>query len=284
MVVGRRAWGAVLTGAIGGACLACLVCPTASADEPGASGTRAPAAPDDATKIEACRPTITCTAELMAPGLFELETGGNLSHGNGKAFWSLPVLFKQGLLRWLELEVGSNGLTVFRDTGGYTYFDDIVFGPKIRFVEQRGLLPTISTSVEVSAPTFSAEGYERNWDLFFAAYATKDIGTVRVDVNAWLNMWRLGEGGGTPQGLFSTAVTKSLPANFAAEIGAFYQTGADPSDPRDAGLQGAFTYSPVSWLIVDAGADWGFFPSERKYSIFGGVALVPAVLWRPHRR
>jgi hypothetical protein len=267
----RGAFAAVLTGAIGGACLAPA---TASAD--------APAAPDDTTKVKPCRPTVTCSADLMAPGLSELEFGGNLSHGNGTAQWSLPVLLKQGLLRWLELEIGTNGLTVFRDTGGYTYFDDVVVGPKVLFLQQHGLLPALSVSAEVSAPTFSAEGYERNWDLFFTAYASKDIGTFRVDVNAWLNLWRLGEGG-APQGLFSTAITKSLPANFATEIGLFYQTGADPNDPRDAGVQGAVTYSPLSWLVFDAGADWGLFPSERGYSIFGGVAFVPLVLWRPPR-
>jgi len=62
---------------------------------------------------------------------------------------------------------------------------------------------------------------------------------------------------------------------------AYYFSNAAPVAPRDGGLLFAFTHSPRSWIVFDLGADIGWFPTTRAYSLFVGMSIIPVVLWRP---
>ena len=35
-----------------------------------------------------------------------------------------------------------------------------------------------------------------------------------------------------------------------------------------------------TWLTFDVGGDVGFFPSTRAYSVFVGMSIIPAILWK----
>src|ERR1700722_2442530 len=87
--------------------------------------------PGDSDKAVPCRPTVSCTADLAAPGTTEFE-GGSLftsqgSAGNQTAF---PILTKFTMAPWSQLQVGSNGYTVVHADPSAQYFDDVTVGNK----------------------------------------------------------------------------------------------------------------------------------------------------------
>jgi Putative MetA-pathway of phenol degradation len=234
--------------------------------------------PGDDDMATACRPTVTCTAEVVKPGELQVEVGGQHSRASGVNEWSAPVLFKLGLLDWVEAQVGSNGFTALSGGTSTQYLDNVFLGPKVRFLEQSGALPTLAVSAEVSIPLLSADGYARVTDLFFVAYASEDLGPVHFDVNGGLNVWNLSSA--AVQGTVSGVLSKTLPLNLGVEGEAYYLSDAAPLVPHDGGARAALTFAPKPWLVFDAGGDVGFFWSVRKYTLFLGATVIPVVFWR----
>jgi hypothetical protein len=250
---------------------------------------RAAETPDARDRTLPCRPTIACTADIVPPGTVDLEAGvlyrslgpSSLTHpASATRQWTFPFLAKLTLAPWVQVQVGSNGLTEATGLTPQDYFDDLVVGAKFHLLDQSEWLPAVSLSAEASVPTFPGQGYLRTYDAFFTAYVTKDFGPVHADFNAAWNVWRL-EGAPLSQGLAALALTANTPPPFGMMGEAYYFTDAAPVAPRDGGLLLAFTHSPRSWLVFDLGADVGWFPSTRAYSLFVGMAIIPVVLWRP---
>ncbi len=186
---------------------------------------------------------IACTADFVPPGTFDFEAG-------------------------------ATGLAP------QNFFDDVVVGPKFHLLDQGVWWPSVSVSAEVSVPTFPGQGYLRTYDAFITGYVTKDMGLLHADFNVAGNLWRV-DGSPAPQLLVALALSTNLPPPFGFMGEAYYFSNAAPVAPRDGGLLFAFTHSPRSWSIFDMGADVGWFPSARAYSLFFGASIVPVVLWRP---
>jgi Putative MetA-pathway of phenol degradation len=239
----------------------------------------APALPDDRDHALPCRPTISCTADIVAPGAFEVEAGTLHAHADGLTQWTFPVLLKQSFTRWLQLQVGSNGLTIIRDGSHAQFLDNIFVGPKLHVLDQGTYAPSLALTAQVSLPTFSADGYARHENAFFIAHASKDVGPIHVDLNGGLSAWHLDDSPKT-QGYVALAASAALPAHFGAVVEGYFFSDALPAAPRDGGVRAALTFAARPWLVIDAGADGGFFPSARAYSLFGGVTIVPVVFWR----
>jgi hypothetical protein len=259
-----------------------------------ATEARAAEAPDDRDKALPCRPTIACTADLVLPGTLDVETGvlfrrlAGSSTANASAAsagetrqWSFPFLAKLTLTPWLQVQAGSNGFTTARGDMPETFFDDALVAAKFHLHDQTDLSPSLSLSAQASIPTAGGQlGYLRTFDASFVAYVTKDVGPVHVDFNAALDVWRI-EGSPLAQGLVALALTANTPPPFGVMGEAYMQTDAGPVSSRDGGFLFAFTHSPRPWLVFDIGADVGFFPSTRSYSLFIGMSFVPVVFWRP---
>ncbi len=250
---------------------------------------RAIETPDGRDKTLPCRPTIACTADLVPPGTFEVEMGALFrSLGDSAASrtrqWTFPFLAKLTMAPWLQLQAGSNGYSGARGASPENYFDDAIFGAKVHFHDQGPSSPSLALSGSVSVPTLRGQtGYVPTYDALFTAYVTKDVGLVHVDFNADVNLWRID---GTPlvQEVLALALTANLPPPFGVMGEAYYFSDAAPVAPRDGGVLFAFTHSPRSWLVFDVGADVGWFPSVRAYSVFVGASVIPAVLWRGNAR
>ncbi len=242
--------------------------------------------PDARDKTLPCRPTIACTADLVPPGTVDIEAGalfrslGRSDTTSTSRQWTFPFLAKLTLEPWVQLQVGSNGLTAATGFAPQEYFDDVVVGPKFHLLDQTDWTPSVSFSGEVSIPTFRGQGYVRTYDALFTAYVTKDVGLVHADFNVAWNLWRI-DGAPLSQGLVALALTANIPPPFGVMGEAYYFSDAAPIAPRDGGVLFAFTHSPRSWLVFDMGADIGWFPSTRAYSLFVGMAIIPVVLWRP---
>ena len=119
----------------------------------------------------------------------------------------------------------------------------------------------------------------RAYDALFTAHASKDLGRVHADLNVGANLWRL-EDHPLPQGFVALALSADLVAPFGAMAEGYLFSGAAPVAARDGGFLFAFTHAPRRWLMFDLGGDVGFFPATRRYSVFVGMSVVPAVLWR----
>jgi hypothetical protein len=252
---------------------------------------RAADTPDARDKTLPCRPTIACTADFVPPGTVDVEAGalfrslgrdGASSRLGATRQWTFPFLAKLTLEPWVQLQVGSNGLTAATGLVPQGFFDDVVVGPKFHLADQTAWTPSMSLSAEVSIPTFPGQGYVRTYDALFTAYVTKDVGPVHADFNVAWNLWRV-DAVPLSQGLVALALTANIPPPFGVMGEAYYFSAAPPLAPRDGGLLFAFSHSPRSWLVFDLGADIGWFPSTRAYSLFFGMSIIPVVLWRPAR-
>ena len=241
--------------------------------------------PDD--KALPCRPTIACTADIVKPGSFELESGMLFRKlaGNVRQ-WSFPFLAKLTLTDWVQLQVGSNGFTTqwpglagHLDRDRARFFDDVQLGAKLHLVDQTTLAPSISFSAALSVPTVDAIGYVRTTDALFIGYVTKDIGPVHADLNVGLNALALDD---TPaaQPWTALAISAEPIKRFGAMVEGYVFADARPYAHHDAGFLFALSASPRPWLVFDAGGDIGGFPDDsRVFSVFVGMTIVPVVLF-----
>jgi hypothetical protein len=236
--------------------------------------------PDARDAAKPCRPTISCTAEIAAPGTLELESGVLASKlGDGTRSLSIPFLLKETVARFLQLQVGSNGYTTTTSSPRARYLDNVAVGAKLHLVDQHGFLPALALSAAWGIPTFAATGYTRNEDAFFTGYASKDVGPIHVDLNAGANVYRL-EAPRT-QALGAIALSGGIPETpFGLAVEAYAFSDASPVQQRDGGVRGCVLLTPRPWLVFDVGGDAGLVASTRAYSAFFGATIIPVVFWR----
>ncbi len=233
--------------------------------------------PDERDHALPCRPTIACTADLVPPGSFEVE-GGVLYRRLGSAAqsWTTPLLLKQTLTEALQLQVGSNGYTAVGGDLPARYLDDLVLGPKLHFLDQGTIMPSVSVSAELSVPTFHRSGYQRSYDGLFTAYVTKDLGLIHLDVNGGVNLWRI-EDHPIRQEFGALALSMNLVGALGAMVEGYVFSDARPVTPHDGGFLFALSQTPRPWLVLDEGGDLGFYPRTRSVSLFVGMTIIPAV-------
>jgi hypothetical protein len=246
--------------------------------------TRAIAPPDDDTTSLPCRPTIACTADIVKPGLFELETGMLFRRLGGARQWTFPFLAKLTLTSFIQLQVGSNGYTTQFDGTPARYLDNVSPGIKFHFLDQRSSLPSLSLSASVGVPVIPhQQGFVPAADVFVVAYITKDLGFLHVDLNLGVN--ELGfDSSPRAQEWVALAASAPLPPPFGVMIEGYYFTDAVPFSGRDGGFLFALSVSPRPWLVFDFGGDVGYFTESRAYSSFVGMTIVPVGLWSSHCR
>ncbi len=239
--------------------------------------------PPGDTRSLPCRPTIACTADMVPPGAFELETGATFRHlETADRQWSFPLLAKLTLTRWAQLQVGSNGYTEVQGPDAARFFDNVTAGVKLHLVDQGPVAPSVSLSGAASVPGPPQEGYVRADDALFIAYITKDFGPLHADLNLGANDFRVAHP--RAQEWVALALSVPLPAPFGVMVEEYYFTDASPFATRDGGTLFAISHSPKPWLVFDVGGDVGSFPSTRAYSAFVGMTIVPVLLWKDGAR
>ena len=238
--------------------------------------------PDARDAARPCRPTVSCTAELTAPGTLEVETGAQASRlGDGSRALTVPFLLKQTVARFLQLQLGSNGYTTTTASPRGRYLDNLFVGPKFHVVDQTKWVPALAFSAQWSFPTFEGVGYSRHHDAFFVGYASKDLGPIHLDLNVGANAYRLEAPLG--QVFAALAVSASLPGTpFGAALEGYAFSDASPLATPDAGVRFFIAASPRPWLVFDFGGDVGLITSTRAYSVFVGMTIVPVLFFRRH--
>jgi hypothetical protein len=239
--------------------------------------------PDASYKALPCRPTIACTADIVPPGVIELELGylyRRLAHAVNQQ--SVPFLLKLTLSDWAQFQLGSNGPTFASMPVPARFFDDVTLGLKLHLIDQEPRVPSLSLSATASIPTRAAVGYLRTYDALFILYVTKDFAWLHADLNLGMNLWQL-EATPRTQLWAALALSVALPRGFGPMLELYYFSDAAPVAPSDAGLLVALSYQPRNWVVFDAGFDVGFVAATRAVSAFVGMTFIPLDLWETSR-
>jgi hypothetical protein len=244
---------------------------------------------EDAVRVLPCRPTISCSADIVPPGAAEIEAGYAARRvSQGGYLETEPVLLKLTLLRWLQLQAGTNALvySLGNVPRRLDYVDDLSLGAKLHLLDQTQSTPSFAVSGSVSIPSFdpdvAAPGGE---GASFWAYASKDFGapgspgSLHVDLNGGLDVMQLDLPAPRARPFGALALTESLPLKLCAMAEAYAFGDAGPLAPRDAGVLGAIGYAPKPSVMFDAGGDVSAIPTTRTFTLFAGVTFIPARLW-----
>lgn len=233
---------------------------------------------DDDVQALPCRPTIACTADIVPPGSVEIELGYLFRKLRDPTVQhTVPFLAKLTLARWVQLQLSSNGPTLATNASGF--MDDLIAGIKLHLTDQSSHMPSVAWSVALSSPVSSAPGFTRSYDLLLVAYVTKDLGPIHTDLNFGVNLWRL-DGAPVPQPWVALALSLGLPRNFTIMGESYYFVDAAPFATRDGGFLFALAFAPRPWIVLDVGADVGYFPAQRSVGAFAGLTFVPVRWWR----
>ena len=240
-------------------------------------------APEDRHRVLPCRPTVSCTADLVPPGSFEIEAG-YLARRVPPAgtVHAEPLLLKLTVLDWLQLQAGMNGqvFTTGDVARSLRYLDDISFGPKVRFWKQTDVRPSFAVSAALSIPSWNRpKDFPYAYDASFWIYLSKDLGRLHLDLNGGLNVWQFDHPSISYQRFVTLASSFSLTTEFAALLEVYAFSHGGDIAPKDGGVLSGLTYAPVPWLMFDAGFDVGLYPTTRKYGLFAGLTTVVYDFW-----
>jgi hypothetical protein len=234
-------------------------------------------------RVLPCRPTISCSADIVPPGALEIELGYAARHVRADGFFHLqPLLLKLTILRWLQVQLGTNGYVFTSGDVSRTlqYIDDVSIGLKVHFLDQTSVTPSLAASAALSIPTpYRNDTFPFAYDASFWLYASKDYGPLHVDLNGGLNVWQFDIDQRSLQPFVSLATAVALPLGFGAMAEGYWFDDGGPIALRDAGLLLAASYAPTPRVLFDAGIDWSFVPATRTYTLFAGVTFIPARLW-----
>jgi hypothetical protein len=218
----------------------------------------------DDRHVAPCRPTLSCTADLVAPGTLEVELGYQLRRGGDVTTQTTPVLVKLPVAHWLELQAGDNGYT----TGaGERYVDNVTAGAKLHVLDQTDARPSVAITVTAALPTHGP------FEAIAVAAASKDLGAYHVDGNAGI-----AAGQSVVQPYVALAVTHPLSDRWSVTIEPHYFAYAEPLAVRDGGAIAAVAFAPRPWLVIDAAID-GVAIGPRSIAGLAGVSIAPARLW-----
>ena len=197
------------------------------------------------------RPTVATHAYAVAPGYVEIEQGisarGQASLAEATS-WDVNV--KIGIDRHFQLGIFGPG---FARTGAGHGIGDWGFALKVRTdVAEQVAVAAVPT---ITLPT----GRER-----LGLGSGRVLGQLPLvlsvngpaEVHADLNAGPLGIGAGRPQWLTTASFSRPLGGvlGVTAEL---FRISAGAAGPRQAGLLGAVTVTPVQWMVIDLGGTRG---------------------------
>ena len=223
------------------------------------------------------RPTFASTAEMVQPGVFEIEYGLEAAG----AHQNINGLLKWGAVKNLELWFLNNPIE--RDAG-VAGLGDSGAGFKFKLFPQKNGRPTLSflyvATIPTARPQLGAGGMQHLAQLL----VSKDFGKHHFDVNEGVQFVGRPGNSGFDRRYFS-ALSYSHPLTekwaYTAEIAGFSR--ANTANPATLTILAAPTYNFSSRLVFDGGLYVAAYGSLPRVTFFLGLTYSVADLYHRHR-
>ena len=224
------------------------------------------------------RPTFASTAEMVQPGVCEIEYGLEATDGHQ----NINGLLKWGAVKNLELWFLHNPIE--RDAG-VAGLGDSGAGFKYKLFPQQSARPTLSflyvATVPTARPQIGAGAMQHLTQLLIS----KDFGKHHFDANEGVQFVGRQDGSGFDRHYF-TALSYSHPLTekwgYTAEIAGFSRANA--ANHATMTILVAPTYSPSSRLVIDGGAYVAAYGKLPRITFFLGLTYSVADLYHRHRQ
>jgi hypothetical protein len=238
----------------------------------------------DPIQVNPNRPTFATPAQTTQRGVAELEVGVEHTAWRDDAdLFFTPYLLKLGVLSGFELRLGGNGL--LRQTAdahpAVSGFGDLSLGAQWRFLHQGPLGFDYAVQGDWKLPTGSAsKGLgSGEADQTLMALASRDFGRVHADVNVletWLGRPTIGH---DRQPAATVSVSGTMTARWSL-TGEVYTIGRTSSAARIVSNLWALAFKVSPRLVLDGGADVGLSHAAPRVSLFTGLTVGLARLYR----
>src|SRR6266853_723343 len=224
------------------------------------------------------RPTFASTAEMVQPGVFEVEYGFEAAKGHQ----NINGLLKWGAVKNLELWFLNNPIERDAGTAG---LGDSGAGFKYKLFPQKDGRPTVAVLYVATIPTARPELGAGAVAHLAQILVSKDFGKHHFDLNEGVQFVGRPQLGGFDRRYF-TALSYSRPLSgkwgYTGEIAGFSRQ--DVTTPATMTLLNAATYSLSPRLVLDGGAYIAVYGQLPRFTAFAGLTYSIANLYRLHSR
>lgn len=224
------------------------------------------------------RPTVATHAYAVAPGIVELEIGGQWQRPDPHStLVSVPALFKIGIADRLQLDVFPGWVRIEQNSTARSGLGDIIVGLKWQLAEDVPVVGDFAVQPTVKFATGSAaQGTGTGTtDLSVLLISSHSFGDLEIDINAGYTR-RSGDGATAPKSATLWTVSAGHPVT--ASLGWVAEVFGTPgtAGPSGSGPLVAFLTGPTLGidrsLVLDAGAIFNV-------SGFGGTAIYCGATW-----
>src|SRR5215467_2903054 len=223
------------------------------------------------------RPTFASTAEMVQPGVFEIEYGleaaGTHQNING--------LLKFGAIKNLELWFLHNPIE--RDDG-VAGLGDSGAGFKYKLFSQKNAQPTLSFLYVATIPTARPQLGAGAMQHLAQILVSKDFGKHHFDANEGAQfVGRIGSPGFDRRYFSALSYSHPLPGKWGYTLEIAGYSRANSSTPATLTLLAAPIYNLSSRLVFDGGAYYTVYGNAPHVTFFLGLTYSVADLYRLHR-
>ena len=226
------------------------------------------------------RPTFASTAEMVQPGVFEIEYGFEAAKGHQ----NINGLLKWGAVKNLELWFLNNPIERDSGTAG---LGDSGAGFKYKLFPQKNARPTLAVLYVATLPTARPEFGVGATAHLAQVLVSKDFGKHHFDLNEGVQFVGRPLSSGFDRTYF-TALSYFRPLRgkwgYTGEIAGFSRRNA--TTPATMTLLNAATYNLSPRLVLDGGAYVAAYGQLPRVTVFAGVTYSVANLYhlRPSQR
>ncbi len=222
------------------------------------------------------RPTFASTAEMVQPGVFEIEYGFEAAKGHQ----NINGLLKWGAIKNLELWFLNNPIERDAGTAG---LGDSGAGFKYKLFPQKNARPTVAVLYVATLPTARPPLGAGAMAHLVQILVSKDFGKHHFDLNEGVQFVGRPQLSGFDRKYF-TALSYFRPLTgkwgFTGEIAGFSRQNA--ATPATMTLLNAATYNVSSRLVLDGGAYFAAYGQLPRVTVFAGVTYSVANLYHLH--
>jgi hypothetical protein len=246
-------------------------------------------AEDPPMEVNPNRPTFATPALTTRSGQAELEWGGQQARmrDDTRAFGT-PILIKLGLMKDLELRLGSPGYLRLSapDSATVSGFGDINLAVQWCYLHDGFFGMDQALQASHTFPTANADkglGNGAPSDALMLLFS-RDLGVHHLDLNlleTWIGRPAQESGRRISQPAITASLSHPLTETWSL-TGEVYAIGRTELNPRIVSNLWALAYKVSPGLVLDAGLDLGLTRGAQRVSFFAGLT-VGLARFRPLR-